>query len=166
MSSETHGSESKNVRTFKVKLASDENSTFRGRFVGNNPQQAAKKALTSILSEQKKKTGTYELILRETTRGSNKKEYSYIGNKIKRKEPNKVFFNGSANPILYKYDTFIKSKRLIGGEPVEPVVENVEPVDVVPEPELKKATKSKSKKPKTKSVKKSNSKSGKKKTSK
>ena len=47
----------KKVRTFKVKLHNEDNTKFRGRFTGKTPQQAGKKALTSLLKESGKKTG-------------------------------------------------------------------------------------------------------------
>ena len=99
------------LRTFKVRLNGEAVSKYRGRFTGRNPQQAAKKALTSILSEKKKKTGKYELIMRETTRGSKKKEYAYTGKKVKRKKANKVMFPGSSKPVVYKFDSIVHSNR-------------------------------------------------------
>ena len=99
------------IRTFKVKLASENDSEYRGRFTGKNPQQAAKKALTTLLGEQNKKTGQYKFIIKESTRGSKKREYAYNGTKTKRSEPNEVFFPGQDKPILYKYDTSVHSDK-------------------------------------------------------
>lgn len=99
------------IRTFKVKLSNELDKDFRGRFTGRNPQQAAKKALTTLLGEQNKKTGQYKFIIKESTRGSKKKEYAYNGKKTKRSEPNEVFFPGQDKPILYKYDTRVNSDK-------------------------------------------------------
>lgn len=104
-------SKSSGLRTFKVRLAEESDKKYRGRFTGKNPQQAAKKALTSLLSEKKKKTGHFKYIIKESTRGSKKKEYAYDGKKTKRKEPNEVFFPGQDKPVLYKYDTTVHSDK-------------------------------------------------------
>jgi hypothetical protein len=97
-------------RTFKVRLENENCNNYRGRFTGN-PQQAAKKALTSLLNEKNKKTGKFNFVIKETTRGSKKKEYGYIGKKTKRKQPNKAYFPGSDTYVLYKYDTSVTSNK-------------------------------------------------------
>lgn len=100
---------SNTVRKFKVKLEGEEDSKYRGRFTGKNAQQAGKKALTSLLRESGKKTGTIKFTVRETTQGSKKRTYTYSGKREKRKTPNKVFFPNSSKPVLYKYDTTVHS---------------------------------------------------------
>jgi hypothetical protein len=77
-------------RTFKIKL--DENE-FCSRIVGNTPKQAASKALTLIFNKkkqiggQKLTKGKVVFIIKETTRGSKGKEYTYQGERVKLKEP-------------------------------------------------------------------------------
>lgn len=109
----TDSSDSKNsgLRTFKVRLANETAKDYRGRFTGKNPQQAGKKALTSLLSEKNKKTGKFKYIIKESTRGSKKKEYAYVGEKTKRSKPNEVYFPGQDKPVLYKYDTTVHADK-------------------------------------------------------
>lgn len=104
-------SDVKGLRTFKVRLVDEKNNKFRGRFTGRNPQQAAKKALTSLLNEKNKKTGQFNYIIKESTRNSKKKEYAYSGKKMKRKTPNEVLFPGQKTPVLYKYDTSVRADK-------------------------------------------------------
>lgn len=98
-------------RTFKFRLNNESELQYRGRFTGKNPQQAAKKALTSILSEKNKKVGKFDFFIKETTRGSKKKEYAYTGKKSKRDKANKVYFPGQKEPVLYKYDTKVHTNK-------------------------------------------------------
>ena len=104
-------SDFKGLRTFKVRLADEKMNKYHGRFTGRNPQQAAKKALTSLLNDKNKKTGEFNYIIKETTRYSKKKEYAYSGTKLKRKTPNKVLFPGQKTPVLYKYDTTVRADK-------------------------------------------------------
>lgn len=101
----------KKVRTFKVKLQGEDNNKLRGRFTGKTPQQAGKKALTSLLKESGKKTGKINYIIKECSRGCNKKEYGYSGHKFKRTTPNEVSFKNVDNPIKYNYDSKITSNK-------------------------------------------------------
>lgn len=101
----------KKIRTFKVKLHKEDSSKFRGRFTGKTPQQAGKKALTSLLKETGKKTGKIDYVLKEISRGCSKKEYGYSGEKFKRKTPNEVIFKNIDKPIKYNYDSKILSNK-------------------------------------------------------
>lgn len=101
----------KKVRTFKVKLHNEDSTKFRGRFTGKTPQQAGKKALTSLLKEAGKKTGKIDYVLKECSRGCCKKEYGYSGHKFKRKTPNEVSFKNVDNLIKYNYDSKILSNK-------------------------------------------------------
>lgn len=80
---------SKKKRTFKIKLGDNE---FCSRITGHTPKQAASKALTLIVN-QKKQTGGKAakgkviFTIKETTRNSKGKEYTYQGEKIKLKQP-------------------------------------------------------------------------------
>ena len=76
-------------RTFKVKLANDQKGS--GRYRGNAPYQAAKKAFNKIIKkrieDKKPLNTTIPFVLIETTIGSKHGEYSYYGKAIKLKEP-------------------------------------------------------------------------------
>ena len=75
-------------RTFKIKL---ENDKFCSRITGNTPKQAASKALTLLINQKKTQgktvKGKIAFTIKETTRGSKGKEYTYMGEKVKLKQP-------------------------------------------------------------------------------
>jgi hypothetical protein len=93
------------TRTFSAKLKKEPDSKFRGRFVGRIPSQAAHKAMRSLLAEDGKKTGAFDLVLREITQGSNHKTYEYKGSRMKNPEPVTLARSGTTNPIVYKHKT-------------------------------------------------------------
>jgi hypothetical protein len=70
-------------RTFEV-VKSD--SGFKGgRYVATGPYAAALHAIAEMCRERKQRLGCKDLkfTIRETTRGSKHKQYSYIGNRVK-----------------------------------------------------------------------------------
>merc|ERR1712227_920169 len=77
----------KSVRSFKVKLPNS--SVFEGRFTGLTPYQAANKALTKLykLNKNKNLSKQVTFTVKESTRGSKKKEYTYNGNRTKLSTP-------------------------------------------------------------------------------
>lgn len=86
------GPESARKRTFKI---CRENGEFSSRLIGKTPKQAANKALTALFREAIR-TGAYkgdaggfkaDFTIRETTRRSNGKEYSYSGMREKLSQP-------------------------------------------------------------------------------
>lgn len=81
------GGSKKSVRSFKVKLP--ETDTYIGRFTGLTPYQAANKALTKYYKENKNKNVSTQVTftIKESTRGSKKKEYTYNGNRTKLTTP-------------------------------------------------------------------------------
>ena len=90
-----------------------------GRYKGNTPQQAAKKAFSKAC--QKSKTGkqkrkikgrcTFAVTMRETTSGSNKNLSAYrFTRKLKKKPETIKLKNGTE--ITYKYDTEVKSLNI------------------------------------------------------
>lgn len=72
-----------------------------GRFVSSGPWNAAKKAIKQIYQEGAKKK-EIRFTIRETTRGSAGKEFSYIGARFKLDTPRVVNLGG--NEITYVYD--------------------------------------------------------------
>ena len=79
-----------------------------GRFISSNPSSAAKKALTSICKQMKKKTGcNYTITLHEM---GMVKEFTYNCQRKKLKEPNVVMINGQK--VTYKYETKVKKKKV------------------------------------------------------
>ena len=77
----------KSTRSFKVRLPGS--SVFEGRFTGLTPYQAANKALTKLykLNKNKNLSKQVTFTIRESTRGSKKKEYTYNGNRSKLSTP-------------------------------------------------------------------------------
>jgi len=78
-----------------------------GRFLSRNPISAAKKAFSRICRDSKiKGVCSMNVVLRETTRASNGKEFSY---KVNRKyEPRTVVRDG----VEVKYKYAIKARKL------------------------------------------------------
>jgi hypothetical protein len=76
-------------RSFKVLLQGDE--AAHGRYSGNSPYQAANKALSEIIRtrvrENKPVDEEIQFNLIETTKGSQKKSYTYVGKRIKLDTP-------------------------------------------------------------------------------
>lgn len=63
------------------------NGSCGKRFVGNTPREAASKAFTSIVQQNKDLPCDYLLKLKETTRGSNRETFYFICNRIKLDRP-------------------------------------------------------------------------------
>ena len=74
----------KKYRSFKIKEA---DGTFRGRYLGESPYQAANKALSEIIRKDKDvNTNNINFTLIESTKGSKNKEHKYQGKRIKLKK--------------------------------------------------------------------------------
>lgn len=75
----------KKYRSFKIKEA---DGTFRGRYLGESPYQAANKALSEIIRKDKTvNTNNINFTLIESTKGSKNKEHQYQGKRVKLDEP-------------------------------------------------------------------------------
>jgi len=103
-------------RTFKIKL---EDEKFCSRITGNTPKQAASKALTLLVNQKKQQgksvKGKVVFTIKETTRGSKGKEYSYQGEKIKLKQPTTYKIkssNGEVKEIINKYKNVIEKYQV------------------------------------------------------
>ena len=103
-------------RTFKIKL---EDEKFCSRITGNTPKQAASKALTLLVNQKKQQgksiKGKIVFTIKETTRGSKGKEYSYQGEKIKLKQPTTYKIkssNGEVKEIVNKYKNVIEKYQV------------------------------------------------------
>jgi len=83
-------------------------SNLGGRFLSSTPSGASRKAATRVCRESKIK-GQCSLVVtvRETTRGSLGKEYSYRVNRIKLRNPDVVMRDGKE--VVYKYTTKVKA---------------------------------------------------------
>jgi hypothetical protein len=95
------------------------NSKTSGRFSGNKPKQAANKALTSIVKSLDEENATFEnkkfkFTIVECTRGSRHKEYHYVGERLKLKEPTLIKIknaNGDEKLIEYNYMNVVKKAK-------------------------------------------------------
>jgi hypothetical protein len=103
-------------RTFKIKLADAE---FCSRITGSTPKQAASKALTLLINQKKKSgkptKGKVAFTIKETTRGSKGKEYSYQGEKVKLKTPTTYTIksaNGEVKTIVNKFKNVIEKHQV------------------------------------------------------
>jgi hypothetical protein len=80
-----------------------------GRFMSDSPSAASKKALKSLFEQSGAETGlTVIFVLRETTQGSEKSLYPYVGTKQELDQPvdtGKNDANGNAVVAEYEYVT-------------------------------------------------------------
>lgn len=106
------------TRYFKI-VGTDGQMT--GRYSGSTPKQAASKAFTKVLQQNQMITDgndrdscieTTKIILRESTRGSNRKMYAYTASRIKLSEPNRMeirdVHSGKSTYIEYDYQNKVK----------------------------------------------------------
>jgi hypothetical protein len=74
-----------------------------GRFISSGPWNAAKKAIKQIYQEGAKKK-EIRFTLRETTQGSEGKEYAYIGARFKLDKPKVIKFGNTEVKYVYDYE--------------------------------------------------------------
>ena len=99
-------------RSFTIVHVTDSNgkkkgkANLGGRFISSNPASAARKAGSQICKNTKVK-GRCSLIItvKETTQGSNNKEFTYKFNRVY--EPTTVSYNGV--DITHNYKTTVKA---------------------------------------------------------
>jgi len=106
-------SDTKKSRSFKVKgLNGDKDG---GRYTGDSPYQAANKALSEIIRRKIKigehvGGGKINFTLVESTKGSNHKEHSYIGKRIKLKKPS-VYETKDGVKLVKKYKNELRKVK-------------------------------------------------------
>ena len=107
----------------------------RGRFSGNKPKHAANKALTAIIKSMGKDAAVNNVIpftIKECTRGSKTKLYSYTGQRLQLDKPIEVNIGKGADQktILYKFTNQVKKapRPEVKDDAKAPVVEAVVPV--------------------------------------
>ena len=104
------------VRTFAVSQVNrqgDCKTKFKpGRYTGRTPAGAARKAFSELCRAKSiKGVCTLTVTVRETTQGSNKKEFSYKLNRHKLDKP-LVMLKGTKNEFTINYQTTAKSVKL------------------------------------------------------
>jgi hypothetical protein len=103
-------------RSFTVISVNGKEKSEGGRYLSNNPSGAVRKAFNELLrkknskSKSKGKKGNVKmlLVLRETTEGSKKKEYSYKVKRVILKSPRRVELK-NGQEIVYRYDTKVET---------------------------------------------------------
>lgn len=97
----------------------DENDDSTGRFSGNKPKQAANKALTAIIKKMNTTNSDIDSIgmsitfkIKECTRGSKHKEYTYTGFRQKLEEPMRVTIGSGDEKKIIEYKFSNKVKKL------------------------------------------------------
>ena len=80
-----------------------------GRYKSTTPSGAAKKIARRLFSESPDKTHV-QFKVREITRGSDNKEYTYHAQKKKLKKPVTVAIAGGAK-VTYRYTTVVSQKK-------------------------------------------------------
>ena len=97
----------------------DENDDSTGRFSGNKPKQAANKALTAIIKKMNATNSDVDSIgmsitfkIKECTRGSKHKEYTYTGFRQKLEEPMRVTIGSGDEKKIIEYKFSNKVKKL------------------------------------------------------
>nr|QFG73952.1 MAG: hypothetical protein [Megaviridae environmental sample] len=103
-------------RTFKIVLSEGE---FSSRITGNTPKQAANKALTRLIKQRrvnkKPTTGKIEFTIKETTRGSKQKTYSYVGQQQKLPTPTTYEIrtaSGETKQIVNRYRNRVEKLKV------------------------------------------------------
>lgn len=141
----------KPARSFKVKLP--DSSVFEGRFTGLTPYQAANKALTKLykLNKNKNLSKQVTFTIKESTRGSKKKEYTYNGNRTKLSTPVSYDITdskGATKTITKQFKNTLTKVKLSDIKSLTnstPVVSTVTKKSVTGKNKVKKTKKSKSK---------------------
>lgn len=82
------------------------NKKIGGRYISKTPSGAAKKAFSKILNKNKDKYFKLVLKIKETTRNSKNKEFTYNLSRVFKKNPKIVNINGKE--IIYNYDVYTK----------------------------------------------------------
>lgn len=72
-----------------------------GRYMGKIPSQAARKAGRALLKSSKKKQ--LKFTIRETTQGSNQKEFTYTATKVKLDKPQVIVRGDSKITVTHEY---------------------------------------------------------------
>jgi hypothetical protein len=74
-----------------------------GRYMSATPMAAAKKAGRQLFNEAKKTIRTIHFVVRETTRGSAKKEFKYVITKHKLAKPKTIERGGVKVHVHHEY---------------------------------------------------------------
>lgn len=107
---EIHG-----LRYFKLVY----NGNTSGRYSGRKPKQAANKAYSSVIKKEGLKNGggKIQFSIKECTRGSKQKRYTYDASRVKLDNPvevNIVGADGKEKNIIYNYNNVLqKAKQVI-----------------------------------------------------
>lgn len=95
-------------RTFAIyKIHNQKYSKINGgRYKNNNPQDAARKAFRKVLQKNNSSHISFDIEMRETTRGSKHKIYKYTFTRVLKSKPLKIKIN--KEEVIYKYKIYNK----------------------------------------------------------
>lgn len=95
-------------RTFAIyKIHNEKYAKINGgRYKNNNPQDAARKAFRKVLEKNTQSHISFQVEMRETTRGSAHKIYKYIFTRVLKSNPLKIKKN--QEEVIYKYKIYNK----------------------------------------------------------
>ena len=91
-------------KIFKVKFEGEEE--FHGRYKATQPKQAANKALSQYYRKHPKTKKRLEFTIKESTRKCDKKEYTYVGQRVRLKPPVETTIAGKT--IVRKFKNVIE----------------------------------------------------------
>jgi hypothetical protein len=116
-SSKTSKGAKKSKRYFK--LVNTKTGEFHGRYVGDTPKQAASKSFTKLVQSYKKNNkkipGKMSLVIRESTRGKNRKYYAYDATRVKLDTPSQLNIkdaSGNNKRIVYHYRNVVRKIKV------------------------------------------------------
>ena len=97
----------RSFKVVRVKSNKAKISKNGGRYISKKPSRAAKKAFNRIFRKLDKDYIKCEITIKETTKGSQKKEYSYLFTRIKKLTP--LDITKQKKDITIKYKTLLKN---------------------------------------------------------
>lgn len=107
-------------RSYKL-VEVDGKRVSTGRYHGDSPSTAATRVFRSLVLKEDKEPGdgfTKTFVIKETTRGSGKKEYGpYVGKRSKRAKP--ITFKRGGETIVSKFVNEVVMKEMKGGQPLQ-----------------------------------------------
>ena len=101
-----------NVNSIVPAIPVENLSANGGRFSGNTPMQAAKKAFTQIARASGQEESSFSFSVVESTSGSSGKEFHYQGSRSRLAEPQFINKAGTQIPINFKNE--VKSRKVEG----------------------------------------------------
>lgn len=98
---------SRSFTIVSIEKTSGSKMTFKdGRYIGETPANVARKMFSQARQHCRDKCNSFKITLRETTQGSNKKEYKYRVTRVK--DPVEIEYK-NGDVVLHEFTTKVKS---------------------------------------------------------